>query len=100
EILRLATRRFDDVLVDPANVSERECTEYVLNQGVPRLLGAFARRMLANPRGGLRAVGLTVKLLRNTGGGVLRHFAYLLEAGYVAQRCIDAGVRHMHCHFG
>jgi len=100
DILRLATRRFDDVLVDPANEAERQRTEYVLGQGLPRLLTTFARRVLANPRGALRALGLTVKLARTARGNRLRHFAYLLEAGYVAQRCIDEGARHVHCHFG
>jgi len=100
DVLRLATRRFEGALVDPKNETERQRTEYVLSQGMPRLLAAFARRALANPRGAAKALGLTVRLARNAGGNPLRQFAYLLEAGYVAQRCIAAGARHMHCHFG
>jgi len=99
-VLRLAMRRFDDVLVDPANEAERQRTEYVLARGLPRVMGVFLRRVGAHPRGVMRAFGLAMRMARNAGGNPLRPFAYLLEAGYVAQRCIDEGVRHVHCHFG
>ncbi|WP_108484040.1 glycosyltransferase family 4 protein [Oceaniglobus ichthyenteri] len=100
DVLRLATRRFDDPLVDPANEDERQRTEYILRQGMGKLVMTFLRRCGANPSGAWTAFKLAMTLARNGGGNPARPLAYLLEAGYVAQRCIDGGARHLHCHFG
>ncbi|WP_226780965.1 glycosyltransferase [Oceaniglobus trochenteri] len=100
EVLRLAMRRFDDELVDPANEGERQRTEYVLKQGAGRLLAGFLRLALRHPGSTLRALRVARQLSRNAQGKRLRHLAYVVEAAHVARRCRDEGVQHVHCHFG
>lgn len=100
EVVRLVMRRFEGPLVDPLNEAERQCSEYVLERGALGLLSALFRQTLRHPRGVLRACSQAIGLARRARGGVLRHLAYLAEAAYVARRCAEEGVEHVHAHFG
>lgn len=98
-VLRIAMRGPDGTPVDSRNAQEQARTEYVLPLGMGRLLAGFVVGALRRPAGTLRAIALTGRLIRNAGGGVVRHAAYLLEAAHVARRCAAEGVGHVHCHF-
>lgn len=100
EVLRLAMRPAAVPLADPGDQGEAGRTEYVLQAGGMRLLAALARQLAAAPRRFLRALALALKLARASDRGLLRHLIYLAEAAYVKQRCAEAGVQHMHAHFG
>ena len=100
EVIRMAMRASDAVLVDPGDQQEAERTEYVLQAGAARLLLGLLAEAARAPRDLWRAFRLAKKLARASTLGVLRHLIYLGEAVYVKRRCAAEGVEHMHAHFG
>lgn len=96
EVTRFAVRRWSDALIDKADQREAGLCTYLLAPGGVKLaLGAF-REALINPNGMAQALGATWRLLRK-GGGVIRHFAYLLEAVELKAHVRD--LHHIHAHF-
>jgi glycosyltransferase involved in cell wall biosynthesis len=98
-VTRLAVRRYDGQLVDAADVREQERTRYLLDGNVAGLCGATLKEAIVNPRGLLRALPSWLRLLRNAGGGFVRHTAYLMQAAALKQTTARLGVDHVHSHF-
>jgi colanic acid/amylovoran biosynthesis glycosyltransferase len=103
---RFAMRAEDTPPGDPLDVEEAAKTEYVLKQGVKSLIpGAFGW-MARRPGKAFAALRLAMTCgARGAGGtpgtgGRLRHLIYLVEAAYVARRCNDLKISHLHAHFG
>ncbi|MEO3477752.1 glycosyltransferase family 4 protein [Phaeobacter sp. CAU 1743] len=100
EVIRLAMRPSETVLVDPGDQREGQRTHYVLKAGPLGLLAALLAAAGATPGRFLAALKLAMRMGRVSAAGRLRHLIYLAEAAYVARRCKAAGVDHMHAHFG
>lgn len=99
QVHRLAMRADEAPLVDPADIAERERTEYVLAVGGWQLLKSAAGWMIRRPRRSL----LALRLALSCGGRAnarLLHLVYLAEAAHVARRCRDLDLKHLHAHFG
>lgn len=92
-IHRFAMRGDESALVDPDDVAEHARTEHILSAGAATLGRSFARAAARAP-GAARAV------LAAARSGGPRHAAYLAEAGRVAERARELGIRHLHAHFG
>ena len=92
-IHRFAMRGDPGALVDPDDIAEHARTEHVLEAGAATLGRSFARAAARAP-GAARAV------LAAARAGGPRHAAYLAEAGRVAERARELGIRHLHAHFG
>ncbi|MBU3001267.1 glycosyltransferase [Roseovarius nubinhibens] len=101
-VTRLAMRGPDMALVDPGDRAEAERTEYVLDRGMPALLGGLFGLALRRPALVLRAAARAWRMGARAGGlsGRLRHLVYLAEAAHVRARCAAEDVRHIHAHFG
>lgn len=99
-VLRLAMRPGSAPLVDPGDQAEADRTQYVLQAGPLRLMQALLMQGLRAPKAMMQALGLALRLGRVSQAGRLRHLIYLAEAAYVAARCRQEGVDHMHAHFG
>lgn len=103
---RFAMRPEDAPLVDPLDIAEAGKTEYVLKQGIASLLPMAIGWMVGRPAKALGAVKLAMQCgARGAGGapgtgGRVRHLIYLIEAAFVARRCTELGIRHVHAHFG
>ncbi len=98
-VLRLALRGHD--VVDNNDRREQKLTHYILGRGaMPRLFGAAAASLLANPIRTLRALAATVRLSRRADRPLPVHLAYFLEACVVARICRAHGIDHLHAHFG
>jgi glycosyltransferase involved in cell wall biosynthesis len=103
---RFAMRSDREALVDAGDIAEDFRTEHVLEMGVLRLLTTAMGWMISHPAGLWRAFWLAMACgARGAGGGPgtggrLRHLIYLFEAAFVAQRCKDVAVDHLHAHFG
>ena len=103
---RFAMRSDRDALVDAADIAEDYRTEHVLEMGLMRLLGTLIGWIIGHPWQSLRAWVLAWACgARGAGGpsgtgGRLRHLIYLVEAAYIARRCKDEGIAHLHAHFG
>ncbi|MEO1493032.1 MAG: glycosyltransferase family 4 protein [Pseudomonadota bacterium] len=98
-VVRYAVRRWDDEFVDPDDRSEAARTTYLLSGRAGPLITTFLLTCMISPLRILRALGLTTRLIRNAGGGLIRHLAYLMEAAALKRATEADGVRHIHCHF-
>ncbi len=99
-VLRLAMRPGSAPLVDPGDQAEADKTHYVLRAGPLGLLQALLMQAVRAPGAMMQSLRLAFRLGRVSQAGRLRHLIYLAEAAYVAARCRQEGVDHMHAHFG
>jgi colanic acid/amylovoran biosynthesis glycosyltransferase len=99
DIQRHAIRHWAGKLVEPQDVAEQERTHYLLTGNIRGLVIAVMKELLVNPRGLYRSLGPWLELQRNSGGQLVRHIAYLMQAVYFRQRAKSKGIRHLHVHF-
>ena len=99
EIVRYAIRTWPHALVDEKDKAEQARTRYILTGRMMALITDFLAELLTNPLGILRALGLWLRLVRNAGGRLVRHCAYLLEAVSLKRQAAQDNVRHLHTHF-
>lgn len=99
-VLRIASRGWDDTVVDAADDDERKKTRYLLQNGLAPLLLAAARVMLASPVRFLRAGRLAVRMAHMSPRPVLVHLAYFAQACRLRALLRSEGVAHVHAHFG
>ncbi len=99
EIVRYAIRKGPNVLVDEKDKVEQSRTRYILTGRTTELIKDFVAETVTNPLGVLRALLIWMRLLRNAGGGLVRHSAYLLEAISLKRFATRDGIRHIHSHF-
>lgn len=99
QLHRFAMRPDAAPLVDPADIAERERTEYVLAQGGWSLLKSAVGWMIRRPRRSLMALRLALACGSRANARLL-HLIYLAEAAHVARRCRDLDLKHLHAHFG
>ena len=103
---RFAMRSDRDALVDAGDIAEDFRTEHVLEMGLVRLTLTAVLWMATHPASTLaalaraRACGARGAAGPSGTGGRLRHMIYLVEAAYIARRCKDLGIGHLHAHFG
>jgi colanic acid/amylovoran biosynthesis glycosyltransferase len=99
EIRRYAIRPWADVLVDARDRAEQARTHYLLTGKIPSLLAGCLVELISNPVGMARALAAWLRLLRNAGGQLVPHFAYLLEAIALKRVMRQDGIDHLHTHF-
>lgn len=99
-VARFSIRSCGTELVDKADKLELERTRVVLESGMVGLLFGLIRVALTRPIRFLQALRLTLRLGRCSERGVLLHLAYLAEACVFLRWFSDAGVAHVHAHFG
>ena len=100
DVLRLAMRRPLRAPSDPQDISEAQRTGYILEAGAVRLGWAALRGMVRAFGPSRQSIALAVRVGRGSDTGVIKHLIYLAEAFAVARRCQQAGVDHIHAHFG
>src|SRR5262245_8731624 len=100
EIMRIALRGWDGELIDDEDHIERERTRYVLREGTPALLLAFARMLLTRPMRLLKALRLVLRMSHHAERPLPVHLAYLAEACRIERWLRSAGTQHLHAHFG
>jgi colanic acid/amylovoran biosynthesis glycosyltransferase len=98
-ITRFALRSDAAALVDPADIAEDARTEHLLKAGAWRLIRTAAAWMVKRPLKSLRALRLAYQCGARANARAL-HMVYLAEAAYLAQRCYDLRLPHIHAHFG
>jgi colanic acid/amylovoran biosynthesis glycosyltransferase len=99
-IVRIAVRGWDDVLVDPADQSERARTRYVLQHGWGGPLRAAARLALQEPARIAAALRLAWAMWRRSDRSLSHHLAYLAEACEIVGWLAAERIEHLHAHFG
>ena len=100
EVERFSMRRVKDALQDPADRAEAERTRVILDRGVRGLASGLVRSALKRPRALARAARRAVELGMRSDRGMLYQGAYLAEACVLVDWLEQAGVEHVHAHFG
>jgi glycosyltransferase involved in cell wall biosynthesis len=100
QIERYSIRRTAESLDDRADQIEQERTHVVLDDGWAGLGKAMLGLAVTRPRRLWRAAKLATKLGARSDRGLLRHFVYLAEGGWLARRLSRTGCQHVHAHFG
>lgn len=100
EVMRFSIRSCREELVDEADKLELKQTRVVLGVGIVGLLIALLRVAITKPICLLRSLWLTLKLSWSSEQTVLHHLAYVAEACVLLHWFSDAGVNHVHAHFG
>lgn len=77
---------------------EQRSTDYILEHGPWRLLGTFVRMWLRAPSRMIRALALGAAIRSPGLRSWLRHWAYLLEASYLAERLLAERIALLHDH--
>lgn len=89
-----------EVLVEAADLEERDRTRYILGHGVPYLLYSMAVLSLQRPLGLLRAMRMMISLARRSHRPWALHLASLAEAAVLTRWTEAQGAQHIHTHFG
>lgn len=99
DVRRYVIRRWDGDLVDPGDIAERNAAHHILSGNAGGIVIALLAESVMNARGVANALGAWWTLFKS-GGGFVRHCAYLAEAAYF-KRCAERDqVSHVHAHFG
>lgn len=99
-VVRFAFRGWDEPVVDPADIAEKDKTGYLLKDGVGPLAAAVWAHLRGNTRRFLRAAAASARFMRRTDRSVFLHLITLAEACLLARRLADTPVSHIHAHFG
>lgn len=100
EVQRIALRGWDAELVDAEDVSERDKTRYVLQDGIKGLLGPALQVLRAQPRRFFSTLWLALRMGLRADRAWPYHVVYLLEACRLLTWLQAFGARHVHAHFG
>jgi colanic acid/amylovoran biosynthesis glycosyltransferase len=100
EVLRYTIRPVTQPLIDPGDEAERQKTRAVLSVGAVGLAWGLIRMACARPGAFLTTARLAVKFGRPSERGIAVHLIYLAEACVLTSWLIEAGVQHVHAHFG
>ena len=98
-INRYSLRSKSHELVDSADIAEAKLTHYILETPLTTILIAFIATLLASPFSFIRSVSLATKIGWRSDRGVIRHWAYVLEAVLLADCCKRENINHIHAHF-
>lgn len=99
-IQRIALRGWDGELQDAEDVSERDKTRYVLQDGIKGLLAPLLQVLRARPRQFFSALRLALRMGLRADRPWPYHLVYLAEACCVVQWLQAFGAEHVHAHFG
>jgi colanic acid/amylovoran biosynthesis glycosyltransferase len=100
DVLRIALRGWEGPLPDEEDRREKEKTRYVLRQGIWGLLLPLLVTLVRRPARLLAAARLATRMSHDSERPLPYHLIYLMEACRVASWLAEAGVGHLHAHFG
>jgi colanic acid/amylovoran biosynthesis glycosyltransferase len=101
EVHRYALRESaGELLVEGADVEERDRTRYIVGAGVLHLIWSMFVLALQRPAGAWRAWRTMLHINRLSHRPFVMHLASLAEAAVLARWTAAAGVQHIHTHFG
>lgn len=96
---RYAVREWDGKLVDARDMWEKKHTRYLLSDNIANLIGAAFLEPFLNPSGFSKGLRAWARLVRASGGGFVKHVAYLMQAAHFRQLAKKNSIDHVHVHF-
>jgi len=100
DILRVALRTWHVDLVEEDDKAEQQRTRYVLHDGTVALLLVVFRMLFEAPISFVQAFLLACRMSRRADRPLFVHLVYLAEACRIKPWLHQAGVEHVHAHFG
>lgn len=100
QVDRFALRGWDGQVADATDQAEQQRTHYLLQRGLPALVGALLKTLLRRPRAFAAALALAMRMSRGSARGWPYHLAYLAEACVLLGELAATGATHLHAHFG
>ena len=100
DILRIALRGWNGELVDAEDRQEQTRTRYVLQEGLPPLLFAMLRVLVASPVRFFSALALAIRMGRRSDRPLPYHLIYVAEACRMLPWLKSFGATRVHAHFG
>jgi colanic acid/amylovoran biosynthesis glycosyltransferase len=100
EVERYAVRRVEEAIVDEADQRELEKTRIIIDVGAVNALLATLGTLAKSPGRFIDTLALTVKIGVGSERGLLRNFAYFVEACILQGWLEKSGAQHVHSHFG
>jgi colanic acid/amylovoran biosynthesis glycosyltransferase len=101
EVQRYALRgQGDESVIDAADLEEMQRTRYIITTGLMPLVWQTLVMSLRRPLGLWRALSMMLRIHRRSHRSLARHLASLAEGAVLARWTQDAGVQHIHAHFG
>lgn len=97
---RIAMRRPEDELTDPADQIELDKTQYILDAGAGRMLLGLLGTAFASPKTLFAGVCMAWQRSRAGETSLLRQIIYLAEGAAVAKSANSRALSHIHAHFG
>jgi colanic acid/amylovoran biosynthesis glycosyltransferase len=95
---RFAARSWEGELIDPADKLEKDKTKYLLEGNIASLIVSTLKQACLGTSRFLQAFSVMYALW-SAGGGIARHFAYLMQAIYFAKKAKQLEIKHVHAHF-
>jgi glycosyltransferase involved in cell wall biosynthesis len=99
-ITRFSIRSINSEIVDEADQQEAEKTRYILDAGMLGLVSGLLRTFVQHPLRLLKTAWFTLKIGWRSDRGVLLNLVYLAEACVLRGWLAEAGITHIHTHFG
>lgn len=99
-VLRFAIRGWDAEVVDPADEAERARTRYLLKDGLGALFVAVLKTFARSPGPAVRAMGAALAMSRRSVKSWPHHLVWFAHACRLKLWLDEAGVDHLHAHFG
>lgn len=99
-VQRIAQRGWLDTLVDPQDLSEREKTQYIVQQGMVSLVMSALKAMFAAPSTFFNTLCLAFSMRKGSNTSLLYHLIYFLEACQMLPWLKAHKSQHIHAHFG
>lgn len=100
QVTRLALRGWAEVMPDPEDVKEQTVTTYLLRSGAIKMAAAVLSTFLASPFRWFSALKLALKMGHRADRPLPLHIIYFAEACIALKILRQAGVGHLHAHFG
>lgn len=100
EVMRVSIRDTRTNVADDEDRDEATKTYVCLAQSWLAFAQAVAACIVRRPLGLLRATRMTLAMGRYSERGMLRHFAYLVEACLLSEVFRQRSIDHVHVHFG
>ena len=100
KVHRFSIRASGEELPDPADQMEAEQTIVLLDGPRMRLFAAFLTLFFRRPYRFAQALVLALGAGLRGHSGLIRSIAYLMEACLLVRMMEEAGIRHVHVHFG
>ena len=99
-VIRYAIRPPPQTLVDSADKAEHQKTRHIVQAGLGQVLRYFVLTLVKQPLAVISLFYVAAKMGWRSDRGIVRHFAYVVEATLLSAWCRHDGIEHLHAHFG